>query len=504
VGCSTAVPGGTLTYTFYDDYNIPGDSVTPFIPTTSNTATWTAPYPWWTNVLAHPSVDVCLTGTTICTGYSTTIEIIPLFSISGNVFVDQNKNKLKDTGEPNYTQDVTGDVSISPNPTGATKTAPATGAYKFSNLPVGEYTVTYTKPIALTNWIITYKTPAEFTVRVGNTNALPECNTNGNNAVCDNVSDTSTKGNIESLNIGISDSIPWIQSVGGDITGVNVTNPDGGALDNPIPSTAIEPYVSLPQPANGTPGIIYLGNSSSFNPGGGQASPYEPPDTDNSPPWNWVVTKDSNGYTVRSTQIITSYQSVDSLVRQSNISAPLITSITGCSNLSDCQLPSNIANGIYKANGNLSLTGPSYTFPSGKNFVVLVNGDLNINTQIHVPIGSTVLFSVSGNINVGSTVGTSASDKITTQVEGYYSADKNFTTGGTNGASCPDPDLRLNVAGSIVVNASLKGGSFTNQRDLCGGNISYPSFTISERADFILNAADLFKTQRRVWQEIAP
>ena len=55
--------------------------------------------------------------------------------------------------------------------------------------------------------------------------------------------------------------------------------------------------------------------------------------------------------------------------------------------------------------GNTSTPAPTYTFPGGGNYIILVNGNLNIDTKITVPTTSTVLFSVSGNITVGSNVG---------------------------------------------------------------------------------------------------
>src|SRR5581483_7094400 len=72
----------------------------------------------------------------------------PIYSISGNVFVDTNKNGLKGAGESNYiatTQAVTlrkGDGTY----IGAVNAA-ADGTYVFSNLTAGTYLVQYTGPV---------------------------------------------------------------------------------------------------------------------------------------------------------------------------------------------------------------------------------------------------------------------------------------------------------------------------------------------------------------------
>ncbi|HYM65435.1 MAG TPA: hypothetical protein VES68_03050 [Candidatus Sulfotelmatobacter sp.] len=481
VGCSSPV-GTTITYSWpAPNYGTTTDVNNP-------TTTWTAPNPWWTKVDAYPSVNVCITGTPICTPYTATITINPRFSVSGNVFVDQDKDQLQDNGDPNYS----GAISISPNPAGVTVTYPSSGTYLISNMPGGTYTISYTS--LPTGYQMTYPQngpPASFTVTVGNASTGNTCNEVSNSATCD------VNGNITTLSYGITNSLPWIQSQGGDITGTNVTNPSGGGISNPIPAGATcGTYVSLvgsgsPQ----TPGVVFSG-ASSYDFGSGQAS---------QDPYNWVVGGNTypDTYTPLTPGTIkTSYNYVSSIAKASGITPVDIASYCGANGINSCSLSANIPNGIYIANGDLTLTGASYTFPANKNYIILVSGTLNINTEIHVPVGSTVMFTSLGDINVGSNVGESNITLTTSNIEGYYSTDTNFNVLGTN--TCPTSDLRLNVAGSIVVNASLTGGSFNNQRDLCAGDLQCPAFMIKERPDFILYAPDFFKTTRRVWREVAP
>jgi len=133
-------------------------------------------------------------------------------------------------------------------------------------------------------------------------------------------------------------------------------------------------------------------------------------------------------------------------------------------------------------------------FPSGGSYVILVNGILNINTKIIVPNGSFLLFSAANDINVSASVG-DTSHVTAANLAGYYSTDKSFnvqgkdSTGGGVNCATNNEDLRLNVAGSIVVNAvTTNGGGFYYKRDMCADDKLCPVFTITERPDFVLNS----------------
>ena len=132
----------------------------------------------------------------------------------------------------------------------------------------------------------------------------------------------------------------------------------------------------------------------------------------------------------------------------------------------------------------------------------MINGNLNINEEIHIPIGSTAIFSAKGNITVNKGIGEPASS-IAPTIEGLYSADGNFVADGNKNCSLTS-DLRLNVGGSVIANAARGGGTFVNNRDLCAGNASFPSVSFIERPDFILNYPNLVQQTTRAWQEVAP
>ena len=128
---------------------------------------------------------------------------------------------------------------------------------------------------------------------------------------------------------------------------------------------------------------------------------------------------------------------------------------------------------------------------------------MRLNGEIHVPIGSSVLFSVNGNITVDESVG-GTYNVTTPHLEGYFSADGSFDTGGNSTDCTVGADKRLNIAGSVVVNAAQAGGSFTNNRDMCEFNLQCPSSYVEDRPDFVLNAPDFIKHPNFIWHEVAP
>lgn len=394
--------------------------------------------------------------------------------ISGNVFVDANKNTLKDAGELNYT----GAITITS--TSGTVTTSA-GNYTISSLnPNASYTVSYTN--LPTGYQLTYPLngpPPSFTVSVGT-----PCSVGGSNsASCDGA------GNISNLNFGITNSNPWIQIIGND-----------GRIDNgfndAIPSGATcGSYASIPG-SQSAPGLIFSG-ASSYTFGQGQASQN---------PYNWVA----GGLTYPETYgpvktgglVKTGFSFLQSKASQAGLNiVDIATYCTG--GITNCTLPGTLPHGVYIANGNMTIATGSYTFPTGQNYVILINGDLTIKGKILVPNGSTAIFSASGNINVDKAVGETTVTSTASDIEGIYSSDKSFIVQGTNNCSTGN-DLRLNVSGAVITNAAGGGGSFQNQRDLCGGNVSCPAFSSIARPDLILNTPDFMKQANFTYQEIAP
>jgi len=496
-------------------------------------------------------------------------------SISGNVFVDANKNLLLDSGEFGYSAGTStiniyqgSLVSGTPYQTVTTNT----GIFTSGNvLPVGTYTVSYSG--LPTGWQMTIPPgiPPQFTVVIG-----PGCSVGASNSA------TCSSNNIINLNYGITNSIPWCQfsgggNVGGDggltcnctgsgcivpsptppsgggngdtciydvdcTTGLTCntsgssctcsvgttpgtcttgtggagggntgggtggTGGGGGGFTDVIPSTALAAcggaYASVPGNTSTTPGLIFTGNGSAYF-GQGSASLN-----------NWLVGgtnyPESFGPIAQGGFVKTSYAYLQSIAKQASITPVDLNSDTSFCNgggLVNCTLSSTLPHGIYVANGDLTLTGSgtpaSYTFPSNQGYIILVHGNLTIQTRLHVPVGSTALFSASGNILVDKSVGEQNYQSSNPDIEGVFSADQSFIINGQNDCTI-GPDIKLNIAGSVITNAALNGGAFINQRDLCANNLYCPVFTIQLRPDFILNAPNFIKKTNSTWQEVAP
>lgn len=398
----------------------------------------------------------------------------PTYTISGSVFLDADGDGIKDVGESNYT----GGINISSSGTGDISSYPNPGSYLISQAQAGLRTISYNNLPA--GYRIIYPLngpPPSFQVRVG-----PACDDGGSpDASCN------AQNNIISLNFGIAiDTQPWIQATGGNI------RMDSG-IDNPIPSTA-DPlcggaFMALPG-NGGQPGIIYSGASSaSF--GNGQASST-----------NWVVTQpDGQVYNPPTPNTIrTAYGYIEANALQQGLTINDIA--PQCSGgIANCALSGSLPTGIYKADGNLTLTS-DYTFPANRNFIILISGDLTLLGEVHVPTGSTAIFSTSGDIFVDRGVGEVTNTSQSPNLEGIYSADRDFIVRGDNNCSV-GPDRRLNVSGNIISNAALSGGSFSSQRDLCLGN-TCPSVSIVQRLDLVVNLPPLLRAPNYIWREVAP
>lgn len=417
-------------------------------------------------------------------------------TISGNVFVDNNpKNAIKDPGESNYS----GAITITSS-NGGTITYPTSGAFNVGSLTAGTYTISYTSlPSGYTMTNPVNGPPPSFTVTVGT-----GCSAGGSNsASCD------AGNNITNLNFGISNAaVPWVQTSGSDIRADNGFSSGGGSggggggggggtFNNPIPLSAVAacggPHTSIADNVTSkTPGLVFTGNDSSPNFGQGDASV------------NKWVSGGMYGPTKIGGIIRSSYSYLVSVAKQAGITPVDLTASCG-GDLNTCQInTSTFTHGIYLANGNLNLSFTSpYTLKANQNYIILVNGDLYIKTPIHVPNGSTLLISTSGSIYVDSSVGETSYLSSSANIEGIFSADKNFVVQGANNCAVTT-DLKLNVAGSIITNAALAGGNFVNQRDLCANNAYCPVFTVQSRPDFILNAPAFIKRANYTWQEAAP
>ena len=159
--------------------------------------------------------------------------IVRLYTISGNVFNDVNKNRVKDGGEAN----VSG-ISMSASG-GNLAVNSGAGTYTITNLLAGTYNVYYTTSPLPAGYFMTWPrngNPSPFLqITVG-----PNC---GNNVQTYGL--TCNNGDVSNANFGISNSEPWWQSYG-----LNIRIDDG--FDDKIPINPLyPPYASVSDQVNG-------------------------------------------------------------------------------------------------------------------------------------------------------------------------------------------------------------------------------------------------------------
>jgi hypothetical protein len=406
--------------------------------------------------------------------------------ISGNIFMDADGNGLYASPDTLYTANSTITVTNASNVVVQTMNT-SNGSYTTgTTLPPGNYTVSYTS--LPTSYYMSYPLngpPATFSVTVGSS-----CNTNGaNSASCSN-------GSISNLNFGITNATSWLQSFCGDVrqdTGITNTIPAAPACGTITGAYMMQPDNNV---CTNSPGIAFTGNVPA-NFGQGQAS---------ANPSNWVVGGSGSSGTAGSAEVFTpatpkvihtSYAYMNAKARQSGIT-PVDLS-TKCT-LTSCPI-TNLSHGIYQTNPATptDVHIAASNLSGNQSYVFLVSGNLYIDGAVKVAQGSTATFSVAGNIYVNQSIGNASASDLTTDIEGFYSTDKSFIVNSTG--SC---DQRLNIAGSVIVNAGLTGGSFQNSRNLCSANASCPSVSFTQRPDMLLNAPTLIGEESHIWQELVP
>lgn len=158
--------------------------------------------------------------------------IVPIYSISGSIFNDVDKDYLRDANETK--EDAVGAFSSNG---GSIAVNASAGTYTVSNLFAGVYSISYASAIPA-GYQLLYPIsgpPPTFLVRVGPGCSVTQLNPNpaGRN-VCN------SRGDVSNLHFVITNSIPWFQTYGFDV------RMDGG-VSNIIPANPIYPaYASIP------------------------------------------------------------------------------------------------------------------------------------------------------------------------------------------------------------------------------------------------------------------
>ncbi len=415
---------------------------------------------------------------TIAPGGIVNYGIVPSFSVIGNIFNDINKNLRMDSGEtviPNAEVDSTGGTFAQNN-----------GIYEIQDLKAGTYTITYITPLPNGFYMI-YPKPPSFQVTVG-----PGCITDTTTgAVC------SARGDITDLNFSVSDSWPWLQTYGLDLRFDN-------GVTNLLPASTTcggGSYASGTGGGFSTPGINFTGDSSAdFGQGSASSN-------------NWVVGGISYPEVFKGNNPLkTSTQSLRTLAQKAGIPLISLSSVAGCSNpATDCNLPNNLAQGVYVTNGDIRFRRQfTSTFVTGNTYVFITGNNSNMffenNARTIVPLGATVIFSAGLDMLIDPTIrpATNTCPVPAGQLQGIFSADRHIIISGNNGDCLLPADSMLNIDGTLIINAEKISGKFQNQRDLCADNRSFPSLTIKARADFILNTPGFLTQQQTITYEETP
>ncbi len=391
------------------------------------------------------------------------------YNVSGSVFVDRNRNQIKDNGEPNHSgtiniQSTEGNVTIN------------NGTFQVRGILAGQLTISYTSPLPA-GFEMIYPLngpPPAFLVTVG-----PGCTVDQTTGANCNASD-----DIINLNFAITDSIPWIQGRGMDMridkgfTNYVANNPScTGAFTSVQSSTA-------------DAGIIFTGDGQAAF-GQGQSSQKD-----------WVVGGNSYPEVFKTTnsRLSTSHAYIQTTIERAGTQIKNLSS--ECHpNLSNCTLTANLPSGVYRANNDTALN--AYTFPNDRNYIFLISGILTLRGEIKVPSSSTALFTTTDDIVIDSSVGSAPSCSTSSNLEGFFSADNDVIVEGTNDCTV-SADRMLTIQGAVFVNAQMSGGVFENNRNLCDDNYNYPSITFTGRPDLILNAPNILKVKNYKFQEEAP
>lgn len=407
----------------------------------------------------------------------------PAFTVTGNIFIDTNGDGLS-AGESNHP--ATPAITVTrPSGTNSPRiTRNANGTYTVSNLIDGQYTFAYTPP---RGYSATYPRPSQHVITFSRTHCTGTQYASARGATCDN------NTGLANVNFGITQQTTWVQTEGGD-----VRFDDG--FTNLIPAIVAPSCqvsggrgVSLGIGTGTNPGVLFSGDTAATL-GQGAVSVR-----------NWQVYGNDVSYApVNANSLRTSYDYVAASATRQGTTVQNLTSVTGCNPTTSCNIGATIASGVYRRVGNVTLQ--SFAMGAGpKKLLFLIDGSLRIQTPIDVPVGSSVVFIVKGDITVASTVGaatppTSCSPPAV--LEGFFSADNDFVVEGTDNCTTGE-DRMLSVEGGIVVNAALGGGTIQMYRDLCG-NSNYPVMVVRERPDIILNLPDLMKVPTYTWEEVAP
>lgn len=137
--------------------------------------------------------------------------------------------------------------------------------------------------------------------------------------------------------------------------------------------------------------------------------------------------------------------------------------------------------GVYYSGDDVELENKVWNFPQRLRAVILVEGNLKINSNILVPQGSFLAFIVKGNIEVSGDI---------ENLQGVYI---------TDGELKIEPSVKQFIGEGIFI-----AQSFSLNRDLGTANSSLPAEKFVFRPDLVVNSFPGLQPSSFIWEEIAP
>jgi len=146
--------------------------------------------------------------------------------------------------------------------------------------------------------------------------------------------------------------------------------------------------------------------------------------------------------------------------------------------------PSKVFYYINPSGSEASVSTP-WTVAAGESYVIFVNGDLRIASDITVANGGFLAFVVNGSVRVSPAV---------TTISGLYVIDNTIITESNGGT-----DVAADFFGSVVAWGGVNFG-----RDLVASNITSAAERFTYRPDLLTNMPDSMKVFALKWEEVVP
>lgn len=415
------------------------------------------------------TVSVQATSGTSVSARSTTITVNPANKIVGRLIMDANNDNCEtsNVGKPTTTVQITDGSSVT-----VSATSDSSGNYTITD----NFTCSVARHMSVPGETIKK-------VRLFNSTWTSAGIVAGTDYV---IPPNSTA--LNTIDFCLEGASPWFQTTSGDVRFVNLIN-------------------SLPAGAKATddtvnPSVFFSSNS---NPDFGLGTASSCPGG----LCNWQVGREySYSKQFAKGKGGVSYDFYMAKAKQQNIS---ITTISDANvNLADIA-----QSGVYQLTAdNPTLFSSVDSLPApiagNKHLIILAQNDVTISGNLNVNTGALLIVAAKEDITIDPSVGTTATDNINTQLDGYYSAQGNITLSHNNAATCsPTSDKRLNVGGALIANSVYPfetGGSgrVINQRTLCSADATSPVLKVFQRFDFLTQLTDFYKTTYKTFREVQP